>query len=503
MIVPPPLPACGPATPQAPVAELSPVEQATLRRYAGDTWRSFEALVQPGGLPADGIRRKDGGGWIPSKHTSPTDIAAYLWSTLAAEAVGIITEDEAERRLDQTLSAVSRLDRAHGFFFNWYEARTGSRLTTWPDDGKPLRPFLSTVDNGWLGAALIMVRNTRPALRGRAEALLGPMDFCFFYDPYDPADSIKHPGLLHLGYWTDDRSFANTYGMINTEPRIVSYIGIATGQLPPEHYYRISRSRQAERGPQEQVPQGETRTYLGVRVFESHYTYRGMRIVPSWGGSMFEALMVPLLVPESLWAPRSWGVNHPLYVRAQIEHGLNEARYGFWGFSPASRPEGGYRNYGVDAIGADPNGYNSSDESRSGPEGAPPPGTSTNGVVTPHASFLALPFAPREALANLQALSAKFPIYGPYGFQDSVNVSSGVVSPCILALDHGMIMAALANALAADALQHAFADGPIEAAIRPLLSPEEFTAGPADLGDVVGEAVPGHDAGDRASRRGK
>ena len=44
-----------------------------------------------------------------------------------------------------------------------------------------------------------------------------------------------------------------------------------------------------------------------VKVFEGTYDYRGVRIVPSWGGSMFEALMVPLFVPEDAWAPRSWG----------------------------------------------------------------------------------------------------------------------------------------------------------------------------------------------------
>ena len=97
--------------------------------------------------------------------------------------------------------------------------------------------------------------------------------------------------------------------------------------------------------------------------------------------------------------------------------------------------------------------------------------------MTPHASFLALAFAPHEALANLRALAEKFPIYGSYGFHDSVNVSTGLVSACILALDNGMIMAALANVLADDAMQRAFVDGPFEAVLRPLLAPEEFTAG--------------------------
>ena len=66
--------------------------------------------------------------------------------------------------------------------------------------------------------------------------------------------------------------------------------------------------------------------------------------------------MPSLFVPEERWGPGSWGANHPLTVRAQIHHGLTEAGYGYWGFSPANIPEGGYAVYGVDAIGMDPNG---------------------------------------------------------------------------------------------------------------------------------------------------
>ena len=268
------------------------------------------------------------------------------------------------------------------------------------------------MDNGWLAAALIMVRNTRPALRERAEALLEPMDFGFFYEPYDPADPVKHPGQLHGGYWPDDRSFGTLHGMVNTEPRIASYIGIARGQLPPEHYYRICRTLAAgTRSAAEQVPRGESRTYLGVAVFEGHYTYRGMRIVPSWGGSMFEALMVPLFVPEARWAPRSWGVNHPLYVRAQIEHGLDEARYGYWGFSPAAGPRGATAPTASTPSAPTPTATRPTTTTcRRAPR---TPGAFTDGVVTPHASFLALPFAPREAMANLRALARSSRSTGP------------------------------------------------------------------------------------------
>ena len=107
------------------------------------------------------------------------------------------------------------------------------------------------------------------------------------------------------------------------------------------------------------------------------------------------------------------------------------------------------------------------------------------GIVTPYASFLALRYAPHDAIANLRALCEEFPIYTPLGFLDSVDVSTGLSSSSILAVDQGMIMASIANALADDAMQHAFSDGPVEQAIRPLVAREEFFGGAAGQPLVV------------------
>src|SRR4051812_44510085 len=46
---------CGHAAPPDPPI-LGTGERETLRRYARDTWKSFEAMALPGGLPADGLR---------------------------------------------------------------------------------------------------------------------------------------------------------------------------------------------------------------------------------------------------------------------------------------------------------------------------------------------------------------------------------------------------------------------------------------------------------------
>ena len=48
--------------------------------------------------------------------------------------------------------------------------------------------------------------------------------------------------------------------------------------------------------------------------------------------------MPAMFVPEERWAPRSWGVNHPLTVRAQREHGMDEAELRLLGLLPRQRP---------------------------------------------------------------------------------------------------------------------------------------------------------------------
>jgi hypothetical protein len=192
-------------------------------------------------------------------------------------------------------------------------------------------------------------------------------------------------------------------------------------------------------------------------------------------------------VPEERWAAKSWGENHPLTVRAQIFHGLFEAGYGYWGFSPANRPEGGYAVWGVDGAGMDPGGMPSNadntlvDRGFAGcpgrePQPDPPRSAYTNGVVTPHAAFLALRYAPEATVANLRRLARSFPgLYGRWGFRDSVNVDSGEVSGAYLSLDQGMIMAALGNALGHDVLRRAFADRELERGLRPVIGVERFS----------------------------
>ncbi|MEU6083586.1 glucoamylase family protein [Streptomyces sp. NPDC047108] len=430
--------------------------EALLHRWFRDTYRSMEAMTTRLGLATDKID-VSGDAPVLSVNTSPTNIGCGLWSTVAAAGLGVIGRDAMHRKLERALTAVEKLERAHGFWFNWYDAHTGDVLTTWPENGDPVRPFLSSVDNAWLVTGLRIAADADPALRPRIHRLLADADWSFFYTPYDADDPATHPGQLHGGYWTDDDTFTpHWYGALNTEPRMASYLGIGDGSLPPEHYWHTFRTMLPE-WEQEQTPEGEWVTVDGVRVWRGHYTYRGRKLVPSWGGSMFEALMVPLFVPEAAWSPGAWGLNHRRHVLSHIEHGLEEESYGYWGFSPASIPAGGYGEYGVDAIGMQVEGYTS------------------KGVVTPHASFLAMPFARDKAIANLLKTARDFGAYDDgLGFRDAVDVRTGRVSDVMLALDQGMVVAALAQVLRPGLLQRPFRTGGFARRVRPLLEREDF-----------------------------
>lgn len=480
-----------------------------LERYAADTWRSMAAMVDPRtGLPADNV----GGDLAPgsrSAYTSPTNIGAYLWSTVAARDVGLIHRREAHRRMALTLASVASLERhvPSGMFYNWYSPSTGAKLRTLPDSGDPIKPFLSSVDNGWLATALLLVARADRSLKDEADAVREAMDFGCYYNEAegnggptpggqirggfwdeDPADPAARPGD-YCGMGTDVWYTGHHYGAFNTEPRIASYLGIAAGQIPAKHYFGTFRTFPNETCDwswTETRPIGQWRTYTAdgeeMQVFEGALPYRGRHLVPTWGGSMFEALMVPLFVPEEAWGPRSWGVNHPAYVRAQIEHGMAEAGYGYWGFSPSNNPAGGYREYGVDQLGLDGAGYTSDQERTTVDQpyegcraGSPAPTSYGDGVVTPHASFLALRYAPRAALANLARIARDFDAYGEGGFYDAVAVRSGQVSQRYLALDQGMVMAALGNALDDDGLRRYVARGAMEHELKPLMEQEVFT----------------------------
>jgi hypothetical protein len=185
------------------------------------------------------------------------------------------------------------------------------------------------------------------------------------------------------------------------------------------------------------------------------YEWKELRFVPSWGGSMFEALMPVLFVDERALAPRSLGRNAEVHVEVQRRWATEVLGYPVWGLSPAIAPgPDGYREYGVTVLGAS-NSYGEL-------------------AVTPHAVALALAVEPAAATAALRVLATRYDVYGDFGFYDAVDPRSGEVATAYLALDQGMLFLALANHLKDGLVQKLFARDPIAQRALPILADEDF-----------------------------
>ena len=116
-----------------------------------------------------------------------------------------------------------------GQFYNWYDHRTGEKLTTWPPSGEPLTPILSSVDNGWLAVGLKIVAERIPELSRRATAIYDSMNFGFYYRP-DVNRMMFH-------YVPDTGEVACCYDTIVSESRIAAYIGVAKGEVPERVHF--------------------------------------------------------------------------------------------------------------------------------------------------------------------------------------------------------------------------------------------------------------------------
>ena len=337
------------------VAQPAMADDRTLERYAEGTWRSFVAMTDNRtGFPADALER-DG---TRSVQTSTTNIGAYMWSAVVAERLGIISRSELSARMRRTVATLETLERHEpsGQFYNWYDHRTGEKLTVWPPSGEPLTPILSSVDNGWLAVGLKIVANRLPELSRRADALYESMNFGFYYRP------ARNQMLFH--YIPDTGAEACCYDTIISESRIAAYIGIAKGEVPERVHFGPYRSfpDTCDWTWTETEPVGFTRTYYGTSVYDGSLPYADMLVTPSWGGSMFEALMPALFLPEERWGPGQLGRQPPADRRRTDPPRPGRGRLRLLGLLAVQPPRGRLRAYGVDGIGSDPNGYPSNND---------------------------------------------------------------------------------------------------------------------------------------------
>jgi hypothetical protein len=423
--------------------ELPTDDRAFVTRLARDTWRGLVAFTdREHHLPVDhvhlgrtSVARADA---RVGDYTNVTTIGLSLVAIVAAHDLGLVTHDEAVARAREILATLAGLETHRGFFFNYYDTTSLERTSN----------LVSFVDSAWLGAGLIVVRNALPELWDECSRIIAAQDYRFFYD--------AGLGRMAHGYWVHlDAPSRYHYGVLYAESRLGSVIAIGKGDVPEAHWFRMTRTFSPACRWQTQTPHDRRRKVVrGQEFFGGWYEWGGERYVPSWGGSMFEALMPTLVLDERRVAPASLGANDEAHVTVQRRWALETLGWPVWGLSPSATPAApGYGEYGVRVLGD--LGY---------PAGA----------VTPHAVALALPIAPAEAAADLRMLATRWNLYGDFGLYDAVDPVSGEVAHTYLTLDQTMVLIAATNWLADGAVQRHFAADPIVQAALPVLAAEHF-----------------------------
>jgi hypothetical protein len=420
-------------------------DKAFLKEVARDTWRFFDEITDTEhGLPLDNIKLGDTvplgeGTWI-GDYTNITNVGVYLMAVVSAYDLGFITKEDAVARMQKTLTTMEKLEcHKSGFPYNYYD----TTLLV------PTSYFVSFVDSGWLYLGYYVAKNAFPEeLSEQVGRLLARANFKFFYDPV--ANQMYHGYYENLGVYTDYR-----YGVFYAEPRAATYMAIARGDVPEKLWFEgVVRTFPLNYKWQSQTPKNRTeRTVLGYKYAGGYYEWKDLQYVPSWGGSSFEALMPTVVLEEKKLAPEGLGKNDAVHAQGQMRYALEELGMPVWGMSPSADPSGSYTEYGAKPFGI--KGYKA-------------------GVVTPHASALALEFMPAEAVQNLRKLIELYDIYGEYGFYDAVSVPEGKVARKYYSLDQGMILIAINNYLHDGAIRKRFHADPEMKKGDNLLTAEKF-----------------------------
>jgi cellobiose phosphorylase len=242
---------------------------------------------------------------------------------------------------------------------------------------------------------------------------LADVDYEFLYD--------RDRHLLAIGYnVAEHRLDASFYDLLASEARLASFVAIAQGKLPQEHWFGL----------------GRLLTTAG-----------GRPTLLSWSGSMFEYLMPLLVMPT--YERTLLDETYRAVVERQITYGRERGVP--WGVS-----ESGYSktdaqlNYQYRAFGIPGLGFKR--------------GLADDMVVAPYASSMALMIDPASACANLRRLAEDGQL-GAYGFYEAVDYTparlprgqESVTVRSFMVHHQGMALLSLAYVLLGRPMQRRFA----------------------------------------------
>jgi cyclic beta-1,2-glucan synthetase len=266
--------------------------------------------------------------------------------------------------VDASLTRIPTLRELAGFGLT---ASPGSALA--PDERSRQHALAQLVGEGAAAAQRKLGQIADLAARARQFA---DMDFSFLYN--------GTTNLLAIGYNVSDRRLdASCYDLLASEVRLASFVGIAQGQFPQEHWFALGRQLCVVGGEQ---------------------------LLLSWSGSMFEYLMPLLVMPT--YQNTLLDQTYRAIIKAQIDY--SRQRGVPWGIS-----ESGYNtvdanlNYQYRAFGVPGTGMKR--------------GLADDLVIAPYATMLGLMVDAGAACDNLQRMHG-MGFMGKYGFYEAIDYTA-------------------------------------------------------------------------------
>ena len=254
---------------------------------------------------------------------------------------------------------------------------------------------------------------------------LANFEYEFLYD--------RSQHLLSIGYNVSEHRRDNSfYDLLASEARLGSFVAIAQGYLPQEHWFALGRLLT---------------------------TWNRQATLLSWSGSMFEYLMPLLVMPT--YKDTLLDQTYHTAVQRQISYGREHGVP--WGIS-----ESGFNttdvnlNYQYRAFGVPGLGFKR--------------GLAEDLVIAPYASVMALMVNPARACENMQRMQREG-FEGAYGFYEAIDYTpsrlpSGqtqVIVRSFMAHHEGMSFLSLAYHLHDRLMQKRFSDYPLFKATELLL----------------------------------
>jgi hypothetical protein len=321
-----------------------------------------------------------------------------LAAMAAAVEFGYRESGQTAEFLESALKALRALEREHGFFYHFYNYRTGAVLDKSVE--------VSSIDTALLAAgALTAGEYFGGGVKREADALYSEIDFSFFKD--------GRRKQFFMAYRADKGHFS--HWDLYAE-QLILYI-LAAGAPDPEK--RAGR---------------EYYEGMGKNVGR----YKEHEFVYSWIGSLFTHQYSHAFADFRGARDRSgtdWFENSVKASLASRQYCIDNA--------------GAFKSYGADSWGlsscAGKDGYK-------GRMGTPPSGNNdtehrSDGTVAPYAAAASIVFTPEESAAALKNYYSQPDLTGKYGLYASFNRDEGWVSETYLGIDKGITALMLSNYL--------------------------------------------------------